>query len=156
MDPESSGIQFPFRIMFWLGCLLTTRSLWVIMFGLPEIVMYSLTFAYIKRRTNQTALSGILRPEVIKKRRKQNTLNLIMTFWTWIAQFITNIVYIVVMMVFYGKDRFLQLLFATFTVCLNFNVLPLFYVALADDDFKSAVIEKDFLRMMKIFIHYPD
>ena len=156
MDPESSGIQFPFRIMFWLGCLLTTRSLWVIMFGLPEIVMYSLTFAYIKRRTNQTALSGILRPEVIKKRRKQNTLNLIMTFWTWIAQFITNIVYIVVMMVFYGKDRFLQLLFATFTVCLNFNVLPLFYVALADDDFKSAVMEKDFLRMLKIFIHCPE
>ena len=126
------------------------------MYGLPEIVLYSLTFAYIKRRTDQTALSGILRPEVIKKRRKQNTLNLKMTFWTWIAQFVTNIFYMVVMTFFYGKDRFLQSLFATFTVCLNFNILPLFYVTLADDDFKSAIMEKDFWRVLKIFIDCSD
>lgn len=152
LDPQTSAIQFPFRIMLWLGCFLTTRSLWVIMFGLPEIMMYSLTFAFIQKHTDQTALSGILRPEAIKRRRKQNTLNLIMTFWTWIAQFITNIFYIVVMMVFYGKDRFLQILFAAFTVCLNFNVLPLFYVLLADDDFKSALMDMDLWRMLKILI----
>ena len=153
MDPQVSGIQYPFRIMIWLGCLMTTNSLWIIMFGLPEIVLYTLTFSYIKRRTNQTALSGILRPEVIKKRRKHNTLNLIMTFWTWIAQFITNIFYIIVMTVFYGRDRFFQTLFAAFTVCLNFNVLPLFYVVLADEDFKSAIMRKDFRGALLIFLN---
>lgn len=149
VDTELSGVEFIFRIVLWLSCLLTTNSLWIIMFGIPEIVMYSLTFAYIKQHTNKTALSGILRPEIIKKRRKQNTLNLIMTFWTWVAQFITNIFYIVVMQVFYGRDRFFQTLFASFTVSLNFNVLPLFYVLLADDDFKSAIMSKDFWAAIK-------
>ena len=127
-------------------------SLGFIIIGLPEIITYFITFAYIKHSTNKTALSGILGPEVIKKRRKQNTLNLIMTFWTWVAQLITNIFYIVVMKVFYGRDRFFQTLFATFTLCLNFNILPLFYVVLADDDFKSAMMRKDFWSMLKIFI----
>jgi len=56
-QPELSGIEFTFRTVLWLSCLMTTKSLWIIMFGIPEIVMYLLTFAYIKRHTNKTALS---------------------------------------------------------------------------------------------------
>ena len=152
LDPTASGIQYFLKIVFWLSCLLTSHSIWVIMYGLPEIIMYSLTFAYIKNQTNETAMSGILRPEVIKKRRKQNTLNLTMTFFTWVAQFITNIFYMIVMTFFYGKDRFFLSLFATFTVCLNFNILPLFYVALSDNDFKTAIVERDFWGILKIFL----
>ena len=61
--------------------------------------------------------------------------------------------YIIVMTVFYGRDRFFQTLFAAFTVCLNFNVLPLFYVVLADEDFKSAIMRKDFRGALIIFLN---
>jgi len=77
-----------------------------------------------------------------------------MTFWTWLAQFITNFVYILVLKVFYGKNRFDQLVLASFTISLNFIVLPLFYVTLADDDFKSAILRKDYLSIVKIFLNF--
>jgi hypothetical protein len=124
------------------------------MFSLPEIILYSLTFIHIFCHTNRTALSGILRPEVIKRRKQQNSLNLMMTFWTWLAQFITNFVYILVLKVFYGKNRFDQLVLASFTISLNFIILPLFYVTLADDDFKSAILRKDYLSIVKIFLNF--
>ena len=156
LDSGVSKAQFPFRLLLLMSCLLTTNSMWIIFSGLPEIVMYSITFSYIKRSTNQTAVSGILRPEIIKKRRKQNTLNLIMTFWTWLVQFITNILCVVVMKLFFGKDRYFQTLFATFLVFLNFNILPLFYVALADNEFKTAIMNRDFRSIVNIFIDFTE
>jgi hypothetical protein len=123
------------------------------MFSIPEIVLYSLTFVYIYRHTNHAALSGILKPEVIKKRRQQNSLNLIMTFWAWLAQFVTNLIYMLILVVFLGKNRFYQSVLAVFTVCLNFNVLPLFYVVLADEDFKSAILRKDYWSILKLFFY---
>jgi predicted lysophospholipase L1 biosynthesis ABC-type transport system permease subunit len=153
-DPEASLVAFPFRLLLMSGCVLTNLILWIVMFSIPEITLYSMTFGYIIRHTNRTALSGILRPEVIKKRKQQNSLNLMMTFWTWFAQFITNIIYIILLMVFFGRNRFTQAILAAFTVSLNFIVLPLFYVMLADEAFKSAILRKDYIGVVKIFLDF--
>ena len=74
-----------------------------------------------------------------------------MTIWTGIAQFVTNIIYIIVIKIFFGKDKFYQDLLAVFTISLNFNILPLLYIALADENFKSAFLKKDYLNAVKMF-----
>jgi hypothetical protein len=124
------------------------------MFGLPEIVLYSFTFVYIVSHNRQTALAGILQPEVIRKRKLQNSLNIIMTFWVWLAQLGTNIIYLVVMFVFYGKVRFYHHLFVILTIGLNFNVLPLFYIVLADNQFKTFLLNRDYYNMIKLFFAF--
>jgi len=70
-----------------------------------------------------------------------------------LAQFITNSLYLVVMYIFFGKDRFYQQFLAVFTVFLNFNVMPLFYVLVADEDLKASVLDKDFTRIVSIFFN---
>jgi hypothetical protein len=44
---------------------------------------------------NSTAQSGLLKPEVIKRRKQQNTLNIYMTFWVGAIQFLTNTLIVV-------------------------------------------------------------
>ena len=151
-EPNISNCEFIFRFLLLCGCYVTTRILRIVLFSVPEIVLYSLTFGHILKHTNDTAASGILRPDVIKKRRQRNTLNLIMTCWAWLAQFSTNVIYMVVMYIFFGKDRFGQTFLAVLTVFLNFNVRPLFYVIVADEDFKSAIMNKDFKRIVILFL----
>jgi hypothetical protein len=58
-----------FRELIYFGCLLTTHFFWIVMLSIPEILLYSITFFHIITRTNRTALTGMLNPEVIKKRR---------------------------------------------------------------------------------------
>jgi hypothetical protein len=75
-----------------------------------------------------------------------------MTVWTGIAQFVTNIIYIIVIKIFFGGDKFYQDLLAVFTISLNFNILPLFYIALADENFKSAFLRREYLNAIRLFI----
>ena len=39
-----------------------------------------------------TTSSFLTFPDVIKRRQKQNLTNIYMTFWAWLAQFLTNII----------------------------------------------------------------
>lgn len=149
-----SMTQQIFRIGIYVSCTLTTNTIVILMFGLPEIVLYSFTFVYIVSHNRQTALAGILQPEVIRKRKLQNSLNIIMTFWVWLAQLGTNIIYLVVMFVFYGKVRFYHHLFVILTIGLNFNVLPLFYIVLADNQFKTFLLNRDYYNMIKLFFAF--
>ena len=153
-DPNVGSTEFPFRIILYLGCKATTHIFWVVMLSAPEIILYALTFNYIIQHTNNTELSGILNPEVIKKRRQQNKLNITMTFWAWVAQFMTNIMYMAIMKIFYGRDRFFHAILTVFTISLNFNVLPLFYIAMVDDDFKLAIMQKDYWGAFKLFLTF--
>ncbi len=75
-----------------------------------------------------------------------------MTAWTGIAQFVTNMIYIVVIKIFFGKAKFYQDLLAVFTISLNFNILPLFYIALADENFKSAFLKREYWTAIRLFI----
>jgi hypothetical protein len=86
------------------------------MLSLPEIVLYGLTFAWLIKNTKRAELAGILKPDVIKHRRQKNMLNIVMTFWAWLAQFISNIMYIIVIKLFFGKLRFHQALFSILTI----------------------------------------
>jgi hypothetical protein len=144
-----SGIEYSGRLAFFLSCKSTVNLIWIVMFGIPEIILYSITFYSITKHTNRTALSGILSPHVIKKRRQKNLLNITMTCWVWLAQLVTNIIYLVVMHVFYGKIRFYHNLLVVLTIGLNFNILPLFYITIADGDFRAV-----FLNLFEMVTHF--
>ena len=150
-QPDVISVVSAFRIVVLANCKLTRIAYYLFMISLPEIVLYYATFTYLRRYIKTIALSGILNPDVIKRRKQQNTVNIKMTCCTWLAQFITNIIYIIVLKFFFGKIRFYQAIFAVITISLNFNILPLFYIVLADDDFKSAVFRKEYFNAVKIF-----
>jgi hypothetical protein len=77
-------------------------------------------------------------------------MNITMTFWSWLAQCVTNIFYLVVLYLFYGKTRFYHSLLAVLTVFFNFNILPLFYLFMADENFKYAMLNKQYLVVLKL------
>jgi len=120
------------------------------MFGIPEMILYTSTFYHIIRNNDQIALLGALNPDVINRRKQRNKLNILITFWAWLAQLVTNIVYFIFMRIFFGKDRFIHILLSICTISLNFNMFPLFYLLMADDDFKIAVLNKDPSRVIKM------
>jgi hypothetical protein len=136
------------------SCELTRYAYYIFMISLPEILLYWATFSYIQHDIRTTALSGILNPDAIKRRKQKNTVNIKMTCWTWLAQFVTNIMYIIVLKIFFGKIRYYQGIFAVLTICLNFNILPLFYITLADEDFKSSILRKEYFYAFKLFFNY--
>ena len=53
-----------------------------------------------------------------------------MTFWSWLAQFVSNITYIVVAKLFFGRDRFYQALFAILTISQGSNTTKHFFLLL--------------------------
>jgi len=61
MDPKISKIEYLFRMLLLCGCLISTGGLRTVLLSVPEIILYSLTFAFIIKHTDQTAASGILR-----------------------------------------------------------------------------------------------
>ncbi len=151
---HSNDMVHFFKHSLLMACHITVQTIRIVMLGIPEIGLYSITFAYIIRHTNKTALAGILNPEVIKRRRQKNILNIKMTFLVWLVQFFTNIIYLIIIYVFYGKIRFYHSLLAVLTICLNFTILPLFYIAMADEDFKFAILNKEYSTVMKLFLKY--
>jgi hypothetical protein len=121
------------------------------MLSLPEKLLYLITFRQITKQTNETISSGVLKPEVIKTRRRQNTLNIYMTFWTWIIQFMTNLVFMILATILPGTTKFKHLLSAVLHLILSFNVMPILYISFADEDIKSALAERQFFVALKLF-----
>ncbi len=151
-----SGIEFSARLAFFLSCKVTTHLIWIVMFGIPEIILYTITFYNITKHTNWTTLSGILSPDVIKKRKQKNVLNITKTLWVWLAQLATNIFYLIVCYILcymssMGKKRFYHNLLAVLTIGMNFNILPLFYITIADGDFRTSILTKDYLNFKRLF-----
>jgi len=150
-ESSSSDLSFYLYMSWFIGCKSTLYFTRIVMFGVPEMILYFKTFRHIKIHNNKTASSGIISQDSIRKRKQQNKLNIMVTFWAWIAQFITNIIYLLLMIMFYGKARFYHVLLAICTICLNFNILPLFFIVMADDDLKAALQRKEFLSILKMF-----
>ena len=142
-----------FFIILWLICCKATiLGTPIIMCGLPEIILYTATFYHIFTHNKKTALAGILNSDAIKRRKQQNMLNMRITFWAWIAQLGTNITYLILLTFFFGKHRFFHKLLAISTICLNFNILPIFYLTMADEDLKLFLLNKDYFNLLKLFL----
>ena len=50
--------EYLFRNLFLFGCKLTTHLIWIVMFGIPEIILYAATFRHIIIHNNQVSISS--------------------------------------------------------------------------------------------------
>ncbi len=73
-----------------------------------------------------------------------------MTFWAWLAQFITNMFLVLVVKIVYGKDQFVFLFLGLVAFFFNFNVLPLIYIILGNDKIKKALYGKEYFKLVKL------
>jgi hypothetical protein len=151
-NSQPYSTDYILKFSWFLGCNATLIVTQIIMFGVPEMILYIKTFLYIMRHNHSTALSGIFTPDTLKHRKQQNKLNILITFWAWLAQLITNIIYFVIVKIFFGKERFAHILLSVCTISLNFNVLPLFYLLMADEDLKASLINKDPFHFIKMLL----
>jgi hypothetical protein len=123
-------------MVHYFNCLISRNLFYILTLSLPEMVMYGIAFKSIVRHTNLLAISGLLQPEKIKKRRKKNLVNIYMTFWAWVVQLISNICLISLVKFFYGKSQFFFNLFGLLSICLSFNILPFIYIVMASEKHK--------------------
>ncbi len=144
------------RFAWYCICLCSKFLINLISFSVPELVMYTLTFHHIIVHTRRTADAEILRPEVIRKRKQQNTLNIYLTFWIWIAQFSTNLTIFISVKSLFGRSLFVHTFLALMNLTLNFAILPIFYMVAANDVIKAALIKRKFRQAANLFLFGPD
>ena len=145
-------LEYFYRVFWLVCCKITINGISIVMCGIPEMILYSATFYHIIIHNKKTA--GILNSDAIKRRKQQNMLNMRITFWAWIAQLGTNITYLILLTFFFGKHRFFHKLLAISTICLNFNILPIFYLTMADEDLKLFLLNKDYFNLLKLFLGF--
>jgi hypothetical protein len=128
-----------FRFIFFLICQLTKLLFYLDTFCIPELILYPIIFRYISEKTNATAQAGILMPEVIQRRRQQTSINICVTCLACVAQLVTNIIFAIFLIVFFGESKFYHSLVALIYDCLNFNLIPIFYIIMIDDEIKRSI-----------------
>ena len=69
-------------------------------------------------------------------------LNIYMTFWAWLAQFITNMFFVLLIKFMFGKDPFVYYVIGFIVLFFTFNVLPFIYIILGNESFKRAILKK--------------
>ena len=152
MESEINSFTTIFRFSLFSLCKFTTILYWLVTFCIPEMILYPLTFRYIIQQTNNTAQAGILMPEAVKRRRQQTSLNIYVTLVSCIAQLLANIMFLILMIRFFGMSKFYHSLFAIVMTSFNFNFLPIFYVFMTDDRLKKAIQEKKyFVEILEVF-----
>jgi hypothetical protein len=77
-----------------------------------------------------------------------------MTFWAWVAQFIANMLLVLMVKFMFGKDQFVYQLLGFATLFLNFNLLPFIYIILGNDSFKKAFTGKDYFQLIKLLFEF--
>ena len=138
------------KIGVFVSCKIARNLFYILSMSLPEIFLYPITFFHINMHNTNAANEGIIKADAIKRRKRQNILNIYMTFWAWLAQFVTNMIIVVMVKFMFGKDQFLYQLAGFVTMFLNFNVLPFLYIILGNYGFKRAILSKEYLKFIKL------
>ena len=114
------------------------------------MVLYPLIFRYIVKQTN--CVADIIHPEVFRQRKQRNVLNIYMTFFTWVLQFIFSITSYLFMIFIFGKHKFYHHLFSILNVGINFALLPCILIIVGDESFKRAIAKGCFCQALRLFL----
>ena len=151
---DSGKIEHIFKVFVFISCKISRNLFYLLTLSLPEMVLYAITFHHITTHTNQIASIGILRPEMIKKRKKQNILNIYMTFWSLLVQFASNMILVVLVKFIFGTDQFLYTIISFIIVFVNFNALPFAYIIMGNDSFRRAITGKRYTQLLKLLCDF--
>jgi hypothetical protein len=139
LDTDIGHWEKFFRLFFFLICKLSKLFFWLVTFCVPEMILYPITFRYIVEVTNSTAKAGLLLPEVICRRRQRNSLNIQVTCLACVVQLAANFIFVVLLVLFFGESNFYGQLAALVNICFNFNLIPIFYIIMIDDEIKRSI-----------------
>ena len=153
-EPGLTNAEFYPRLISCLLCVVTRWTVTLMLMSVPEMILYPLTFRHILSTTNMVALRQILSPEVIKRRKEQNSMNIYLTFLNWLAQFVTNMLLLVMRNFMFGQNLLLHGLFALLHLTINFSVLPILYVVAADDEIKKALSGRNFGQVFRLLLSF--
>lgn len=141
---------FALRLLHFFLCWQFMIIYVILTFSFLDAALYAVTFYRILDSTKAIAKTGILRPDIVRNRRNQNTLNIYITFLAWLIQYIANLSNLLAFFFIFGSNNFLQLLFSLFQLSFNFTVMPFLYILVADRVFKDFLIRRQF---MSAFLH---
>ena len=154
---HDNGITFVekmFKFGIFVACKISRNLFYILSVSLPEMFLYRVTFSHINMHNKNMENEGILKADAVKRRKRQNVLNIYMTFWVWLAQLITNMIIVIMVKYMFGKDQFLLQLAGFVTIFLNFNVLPFLYIILGNDGFKRAILTKEYFKLVKLLLEF--
>ena len=114
------------------------------------MVLYPLTFRYISKHTS--SIVDIIHPDTYRQRKQRNVLNIYMTFYTWVLQFILSIGAYFFMIFIFGKHMFYHQLFSILNVGVNFALLPCVFILIGDESFKRAITRGRFGEAATLFL----
>jgi len=141
---DSTLTEFALRFLHYFLCRFALFIYYVLILSFPEPILYAITFWRIHGSIKAAASSGILNTDVIKSRKKKNTINIYITFWAWLIQYFVNILNYLVAKLIFGKSPFLHSLFSLLQLTFNFTIMPFLYILVADENFKAFLLQKDF------------
>lgn len=120
-EPNLTSFMYILRMTHYVFCICSKSFFYFVLLSIPEAILYPMTFHQMIKLTNTKGLSGALKSDTIKRRNQQNTMNIRVTFFAWLAQFFTNMVDFTMLHAFYGQHIFLHGLFALLHLSLNFR-----------------------------------
>ena len=139
-----------FKVSTFVSCEISKNLFYILTMCLPELLLYSFTFIHIIQHNQHVATVGILRHDVVKRRQKQNLLNIYMTCVAWLAQFVANMITVIMVRYMFGKEQFQHHLTGYLALFFNFNLLPFIYIILGNENFKKAFHSKEYLQFIKL------
>ena len=139
-----------FKVSAFVSCKISRNLYYILTMCLPELLLYSITFMHIHKHNQRVATEGILMPDVMKGRKKQNLFNIYMTCLAWIAQFVANMITVIMVKYMFGKDQFQHHLIGFLALSFHFNLLPFIYIILGNDNFKKGLRSKEYLQFIKL------
>ena len=146
---DESVYKYFFKVAVYFCCKISRNLFYIFTLSLPEIFLYSFTFIHIAKHDKWAALKGIVKPEAFKRRRTQNFVNIYVTFWAWLMQFITNMFIVVIVKFMFGKDQFVMLIMGFISFFLTFNLLPLIYIIMGNENLKRAFASKNYFDIIQ-------
>jgi hypothetical protein len=91
---------------------------------------------------------------VMKRRKNQNLVNIYITFWACLAQFITNMFLIFIVRFGFGKDQFMFPVYGLVLHFFNFNVLPFTYLFMSHEKVRLALYGKKYMELCKLLFEF--
>lgn len=119
-----------------IGCCLSWISFWIVAVGIPEFILYPITFYKIHQHNRNAEKNGILNPEAFRWRRQTNRINILTSVYIWILQLVCYTFLTIFIQLAYGKNKFLHSLFAVISLSLNFTLIPICFITATDIEFK--------------------
>lgn len=148
-ESHDSWSMYSLRLIHYILCRLSLVVYFIFVLSFPEAILYALTFWNILGNTRAVADSGILKSDILKRRKQKNTLNIYLTFWAWLIQYIINMFNFLVTRFIFGKSPFLHSLFSLFQLTFNFTIMPFLYILVADETIKTHLLKKEFASAFK-------